>query len=207
MRTLLVIDIDSCNGWRVESGAYSEDKKEVAYALQKTLKQQRAQGLLTIFVVYPSGINLGQEAQISEKEYGGLLSSFKDSIRALAGDGPYCIGCDNRYGYLAQFLEHRHSYLFEPVFLKSDINAFSNKRLLEFIRLQGITELMLAGCFTDCCVLATAQGAVENCLSVELLGDCTYRQLATKDQKEWWLETVKRKVPDLYAETVSVSIR
>ncbi|HEY4475607.1 MAG TPA: isochorismatase family cysteine hydrolase [Candidatus Paceibacterota bacterium] len=93
---------------------------------------------------------------------------------------------------LAEFLEHRHDNVNEPAFVKTEIDAFTNEKLAEYLQGQGVTEVVLAGCQTFCCVKATAFGAVNAGFSVTLLRDLVFHPFDKQyDAEERWLDYIK----------------
>ncbi|MBI2640578.1 MAG: cysteine hydrolase [Candidatus Sungbacteria bacterium] len=188
MRALLVVDVDLANDWHHKFFVIKE-KRRVARALKEALAQTRSQGIPVAFVIFADDRKFsGQEAQIKIEE-----------------ERKPCIGCSRAETRLAPFLRHRH-HPFEPMFMKTKWDAFSNQMLLRHFLSLGVREIMLAGCFTSSCVKETATGAVKNGFSVTLLRRCVYRPFADKHQEENWLEEVKRSIPHDSANAVSVRI-
>lgn len=202
MNALLVIDIDSTNGWRVDDYHNLEgERKEVASHIVTLLIESRKKRIPIIFIVYPTIVS-HLEAQLPLDKNHRRFRIFRRFIKRtflqnknfIFADKP-CMVCDKTAKTrIPQFLEHRHGNEFEPVFLKHTNDAFSNNLLAPYLRKVGITELTLTGCNTFRCVLATAIGAVKKGFSVTLVKSCAYPQYAD-DRYEEWLERVKENVP------------
>jgi len=77
-------------------------------------------------------------------------------------------------GNLADFLKRERISAQEPLFKKTYVNAFSEKTLLMYLRQHNVDHVFIVGCVTFACVLATAQGALQNQLAVTLLSDSVY---------------------------------
>jgi nicotinamidase-related amidase len=59
----------------------------------------------------------------------------------------------------------------EPIFSKSDGNAFDNGKLLEWIKALDVSKIILLGVQTDQCVALTHAGALEHGLSIVVVAD------------------------------------
>ncbi|QRM55746.1 isochorismatase family protein [Sinorhizobium sp. BG8] len=59
----------------------------------------------------------------------------------------------------------------EPVFSKSEGNAFSNPAFAAWVADQGAREIVLLGAQTDFCVAATVRGAIDAGLGVTVVSD------------------------------------
>jgi nicotinamidase-related amidase len=174
MEAILVVDIDGANGWKYTPNSEMENVRE---AIEKALEKARRDGKPVLFVTMPRKSFTGQEMQLQ-----------KDP------NNSECIGC-NAWDGLVDFLKHRHESEFEPVFIKKDCDAFTNKNLIEHLRNIGIDEIALAGCFSFSCILFTTVGAVKNGFRVKLLEKCLYPRLSTREKASWF-RLVKEEIPD-----------
>lgn len=60
----------------------------------------------------------------------------------------------------------------EPIFDKTVENAFSNSRLLEWVKAHDAGEVIVVGAATGHCVASTVRGAIEIGLGVTVVSDC-----------------------------------
>lgn len=165
---LLVIDIDHANGWSKESIDRDPERKTVAESIKKLLDQKRLNDELIIFITYP----------------------YNPYYVAKNTQCPVCnVETKDK---LASFLEHRCGSLKEPAFVKDGMDAFSDPEFREYIEKQGIRELKIVGCLSDCCVLATAQTAVGKGINVTVVGGCVYPRLIDIDAVDDWTTRAKR---------------
>lgn len=171
MQALLVVDIDYANGWTPEAIKKSQTRQIFVDALREKLWDARSLDALIVFITFP-GDNSGQGYQPS-------LDSHE-----------VCFICDAPK-FLADFLEHEHESRFEPVFVKNDPSAFTNRNLAPYLRSRGVTEVFLAGCSTLACVLATAKGAIRAGFEVTLLERYVHPAFKNDAQKNRWLEDVR----------------
>ena len=156
---------------------------------QKSSGRKRAKKEIIVFIVLTSGGKItGQEAQL---EYRPPRDTAQDSeltvkhslnqleARAIKSQSGKCIVCEElpEYARLASFLKHRHGTEFEPAFIKTRGNAFTNQTLAPYLRSMGVDEIILAGCNTFQCVLDTAVGALEAGFHATLLSRCAYPPL------------------------------
>lgn len=170
MRAVLVVDIDNGHGWTQKNISENTDRQKFACNLKNLLEIGRSKKTKIVFVVWPNGRILGNEFFI------------RNSFR--------CAPC--RDGGLAEFLGHRHAHdKYEPVFYKNTGNAFDNTNLEKYLRTEGVTEIALAGCLTDCCVLFAANGALRSGFNVVLLKDCVYPSFCDDDEARNWVSVVK----------------
>lgn len=175
-RALLVIDIDHSNEWpdRLEDVNF-EDKRSVGLAIKSRVEEERGHNGIIISVIYG---------------YQGAVPLVQDRF---TDDPEVCIACQDRPFRLSRFLNHEHSRGWkEAAFIKLENNAFSNQELPAYLRFHGITEVELAGCYTDICVMETAIGAVTHGFSVTMLEQCVYRRFQNERGKKDWLDIVKR---------------
>lgn len=194
MEALLVIDVDGTDSWPSSIDELSGEKKRVALAIKETLAAWRREKRLIAFVVLSDSRHRQKTAQLRDDD--------RDKRRWWGlKKGKDCIGCDLPDGCgLAGFLEHRHREGYEPVFIKTVNDAFTNSELIGFLRSKGVGRAVLAGCQTFSCVMDTAQGAVKNGLQVKLLEQCTYPQFSDDEQKDRWISEVKEARPDARVE-------
>jgi len=171
-KALLVIDVDHACGWKPKDIQDNSLKQLVAENIKTELANWRASNGLIVFVIYGNDTT-GQEAQVNE----------------ING----CVVCDrNDSARLAEFLEHRHKNTTEPAFVKKSYDAFTNKSLAQYLKKQGVTEVVLAGCQTFHCVQATALGAVNAGFNVTLLRDLVFLPFDKQyDTEERWLDYIK----------------
>jgi len=170
---LLVIDVDRGDGWADNIEELDEERKLVAIRITKTLEAWRKAGGMVVFVVLID-VNRKQE-----------------TTAQLVEDKPLkCLVCHllPEKDQLAKFLGHRHGKNYEPVFVKTQNDAFTNSELISFLRSKGITKVFLAGCHTFVCVFETAIGALKNGINVALLKNCVYRQPDQKQEEVWFSE-------------------
>ena len=180
MKVLLVVDIDYYDHWRPEIVQENASKKKVALSLQNKLNDARKSGELIVFVTLHLQYS-GQEMQLSKNGQ--------------------CIGCDGVHeNKLAEFLQHRHDD--EPIFCKNTADAFYNANLGKYLKLKGVTELLLAGGSTFECIQATAEGALQQGFHVKLLRECIYPPFYNNDE-QYWLKMVEPYKP---SNDVSVEI-
>lgn len=174
MEALLVIDIDKGCGWDSDINLFSAEKKAVALAIEETLKKWRDAGGIIIFITYAQGVTRN-------------IAQLNDNMGRIG-----CVFCDlpDKPYHLAGFLGHRHGTQYEPVFLKDKFDAFTNYKLVSFLRKKGVTKVFLAGCMTSCCVLETALGAVEHGIHVVLLENCTYCAFGDETERKSWISKV-----------------
>lgn len=59
----------------------------------------------------------------------------------------------------------------EPIFYKSQRDAFTNPELANYLRENSINEVILCGAQSEYCVLSTTLGAIENGLITKLVKD------------------------------------
>jgi nicotinamidase-related amidase len=174
-KVLLVVDIDYHDEWDPNLIAQSEERQRFISSLSLRIREMRAMGVPLVFVMLnPRGI---PEFQL-EPQF-----SF----------ARHCIGCDRKENKLAKFLGHRHEGTFEPVFVKTHSDSFTNPKLAPYLESLGIKEILLAGCNTFACIKNTAQGAVRNGFNVTLLEDSTYPPFGSEDgwkTKEEWIGLV-----------------
>ena len=180
-KALLVIDVDHGNKWSSNIEDLNEDREQVALAIRQTLAEWRASKGMIIFVVLTDTLPSSQIDQIAT-----------DNKRLE------CIVCDLPANErLAGFLEHRHGAGYEPAFTKTTCDAFTNSELIGFLRSNGVTEVVLAGCSTFACVLHTAQGAVKNNFGVTLLERCTDPPFRYYEEKKHWIRSVTAEKADI----------
>ncbi len=171
-KALLVIDVDHSCGWKPQDIQGNSSKQLVAKNIKAELADWRASNSLIVFIVFGSKAT-GQEAQTN----GGVND---------------CVVCDrNDSSRLAEFLEHRHKNANGPAFVKKETDAFTNQNLARYLKEQCVTEVVLAGCTTFCCVKETAKGAVEAGFNVTLLRDSVFDPFDKKyNTEERWLDSI-----------------
>ncbi|MDO8558588.1 MAG: isochorismatase family protein [bacterium] len=189
-KALLVIDISHGDGWYSSIEKLDEDRKQVALPIKQTLEEWRASNGLIVFIVMVALQNpplTPAQVTVDRKRSG-------------------CIICDlPAHQRLAGFLKHRHRAGFEPAFTKYRSNAFTNSELVNFLRSEGVTEVVLAGCNTFSCMLKTAQGAIENGFDVTLLEHCTYPIFSSDNEKRQWIEESLEDVMDIARVSVTIA--
>ena len=189
MQALLVVDIDHNDNWGPKYIQENNQKKQVMEEIKKVLKEKRAKKEIIVFIVLTSGGKItGQEAQLEcrpprdtaqDNELTVEHSLNQLEARATKSQSGKCIVCEElpEYARLASFLKHRHGTEFEPAFIKTRGNAFTNQALAPYLRSMGVDEIILAGCNTFQCVLDTAVGALEAGFHATLLSRCAYPPL------------------------------
>lgn len=190
MKALLVVDIDHKDGWSPEEISRDSVKQEIASAIQEILTQERMNGGMVAFVIYGNE-NSGQKSQFE------VIAPIKQQPREDLESETSCLVC-NPYSHdrLADFLEHRHDDArFEPAFIKGNINAFTNRAIAPFFKSKGVSEIVLVGCYTDCCVLETAKGAVREGFAVTLIEKCSYFPFGGEWEKTKWIRDVQAAAP------------
>ena len=180
-KALLVIDIDHSDNWKPSDIENDPVRKAIAKNIKEILAEWRARNELIVFIILLTQTDglTGHEAQ------------YCDADKRIPED---CLVCDKpELDRLAAFLDHRHGSALEPAFVKITTNAFSNKNLGAYLRNQGVTELTLIGCSTNCCVKDTAAGALKAGFKVALLTKATYPQsVQTEADKSWWIHDAKQ---------------
>ena len=72
----------------------------------------------------------------------------------------------------------------EKVFIKQFPNSFRETGLLEYLRSDGITDLVIVGMMTHMCIDATTRAAFDYGFSCTVIGDaCATMDLEIKDEK------------------------
>ena len=178
-KTLLVIDVDYRDHWRVEDMNNDLDRRRAADSIVKKVSWARENNLPIIFIM----LEREQMTQVSK--------------------GSRCIGCD-RENKLPDFLEHKHAPFFEPVFVKTLNNAFSNPNLAKYLNKIGAMELLLVGYNTFACVADTAKGAIRAGFDVNLLEDAVYPSFKYEKDKTDWLELVSKSIPSGSRQNVAI---
>lgn len=174
---LLVIDVQKRFGWdKIEKLRY--ERRQIADGIIVELQKTRLLSRPVIFIVYAPYGDVSRYPEYKEK--------FQ-----LQGD---CEACTAAVG-MQGFLQHRHGgTFFEPVFFKSNEDAFTNPNLARYLKDLEIKEVILTGGYTDLCVLRTAQGALTARFDVTLLANCTInsdaRVLRTQEGADRWRELV-----------------
>lgn len=204
MRALLVVDVDSGDGWSDNIRDLDGDRLKVGRAIQEVLSTERSRGTLIIFIVLYHKYVSGQESQTSLGERDPKQTPGDEIPFPSAGS---CLVCGLGNGKLAAFLEHRHEEPFEPAFVKATGNAFTNHKLAPYLRSLGVAEVVLVGCNTFSCLMDTAVGAAGNGFSVTLLRSGAFPVFSSDGYTEKaWLKSVRQDVPQHYEDTVSVRI-
>lgn len=168
MQALLVVDIDHFYDWTPEIIEQRPEMQKTAENIKNLLKEAREKKVVISFATWPCGIT-GQEFQLEMTP------------------SQTCIICDRSEYRLALFLEHRHKEQFEAAFIKNESDAFSNRALAPYFHSKNVTEIMLAGCLTNVCVLKTAQGAIKAGFNVTLIEECSHPQFLSELKKKEWL--------------------
>ena len=188
MEAIIVVDVDGESGWKKDySSGNLETAQRVAEVREniiKTLQKARCEGKKIIFVTTHLGIR------------------DKNLVQFNLGFEGKCIGCSPEDG-LAEFLSHKHSENdeeFEPVFIKTDADAFNNDNLAHYLRKLGVDKVIIMGCHAYACVMFTAAGALCNSFKVRVLENCTYPPFDNRHndiewRKEMWIRMVKDEVP------------
>lgn len=171
MEALLVIDIDHTNGWTPEALREFSGLSNIARVIRKAVEEKRKKGGLVIFIVYPG----------------------KDTPEQRGT----CPVCDISRGRLSEFLGHRCNDPQEPAFIKNGVDAFGNEEFKKYLRSRGVRDLKIAGCMTDCCVLATVQSAVSNGFNVIVIGKGVFPRLASAmDIFDWTKRATRFALPE-----------
>lgn len=193
-KALLVIDVDHGDEWDSQALHSDAEKHQVALAIKKLLDEEREKDHIIVFIILVKSSNTpisGQEAQYFQ---GNIDTPDHSKLLNLELKPEGCLACDISDKWkLAEFLRHRHSDKLEPVFIKNEYDAFKNKKLENYLRENGVTEIELVGCKTDCCLKETATGALKAGFRVTLLAKASYH-LTIKNEADasWWAEDVKR---------------
>jgi nicotinamidase-related amidase len=182
MQVLMVVDVETIDGWEDKIEENNDQRKKVAETLMKEIGKRREKNETIVFVIFPPGA-----------QYPKTQTSYKNT----GGENVKCIGCHCNTGHLlAGFLEHRHEKS-EPVFIKTNTNAFTNEDLAEYLRSKGVTEIALAGCERGFCIKDTAVGALREGFGVVLLSDCVHppcpesHERYEETKNEAWLRRVR----------------
>ena len=77
-------------------------------------------------------------------------------------------------------LDKRLKVVNDILYSKSRPNALTNEALLDFLRVNEITEVFVAGLFAEACVKATSEGLLKENFRVSVIGDA----LGSKNEDE-----------------------
>ncbi len=180
---LLVIDVDSGNGWGNHFEDYGRTREHIGGAIKNFLDEERKTGGLVVFVMLDCR---SPDRQVSQVCSDDIREEF------ILREDVHCIGCGPTYTHLAPFLGHRHGEYFEPVFVKkNEEDAFTNGELVDFLCREGVTTIRIIGCNTFQCIRATARGALEHGFHVTLLKDGTYPPFVSKNEQVAWKKSLE----------------
>lgn len=175
MRAILVVDVNRGYGWSSDKNEQGTDGQNFVSNLKTLLERERRNGTKIIFVIWPTGRFSGQEFFVRPSSVFGR-----------------CASCKN--GEMPDFLDHCHGKdLYEPIFFKNEADAFSNGNLSKYLYKEGITEVVLAGCVTTCCVLYTAIGARAAGFNVVVLKQCVLPPFSSEQNVERWMSVVRNR--------------
>jgi nicotinamidase-related amidase len=68
----------------------------------------------------------------------------------------------------------------DDVYIKSKMNALTNKRFLQFLNENFISELYIAGLFAEACVKRTVKGGIKNQYKAVVIEDAVGSKVASK---------------------------